>query len=114
METENQATNSGNGLPVGNSYGDLVRLVLEKDGLEVCDRVLLIDEIRKGNSHDRWGPRWAVWGLALVTIASVVTIGLLAGEGRNSEGLIAIGSAAVGGLAGLLTANHNNERPPPN
>lgn len=53
--------------------------------------------------HDFWIYRIVVGALALVALATVVGGIVLAGAGRELPGaVIALGSAAIGALAGLL------------
>ncbi len=88
---------------------DLMKLVIEDTKLTPKDKKQLLDELRKNNPSqaDRWTYRSAIWFLGFIVCLSVSFIFWL---GASSEGLIAIGSAAVGGLAGML----NSSRAKPN
>lgn len=83
-------------------YG-LMEKVLSDTNLSNKEKVELIDELRKNNpaASDRWSPRVAIWILGAIAIVTVICITFL--KGAASDGLIAIGSAAVGGLAGLIS-----------
>lgn len=80
-------------------------------GADVKDKIKLIDELRKNNapSADRWAYRTAIWILGVIILGSIGLIGTLSIMQRDiSEGLISIGSTAVGGLAGLLSQPREN------
>ncbi|MHA6829617.1 hypothetical protein [Ralstonia pseudosolanacearum] len=62
----------------------------------------LIDEIRKSSGMDRWSSRTAIWMLGLIVPFSLISIIVLNATGKDITGVVAIGSTAVGGLAGLL------------
>ena len=83
-------------------YG-LMEKVLSDTTLKNEEKIKLIDELRKNNpaASDRWAPRVAIWILGAAVITTIICITILGG--KTSEGLIAIGSAAVGGLAGLIS-----------
>jgi hypothetical protein len=82
---------------------ELMEKVLADAKLTSEEKVKLIDELRKNNpaASDRWAPRVAIWILGIAVIATIICITIL-GKDTN-DGLIAIGSAAVGGLAGLIS-----------
>ncbi|MCX2432821.1 hypothetical protein OQX64_18880 [Pedobacter sp. GR22-10] len=80
--------------------------VLSDRDLKVEEKLKLIDELRKNNpvTTDRWAPRVAIWILGLTVITTVICVTvIILNEEKSNEGLIAIGSAAVGGLAGLIS-----------
>jgi hypothetical protein len=83
---------------------ELMKIVLQDTKLTTKEKKQLLDELRKNNpsSSDRWTYRSAIWALAAIVIGTVVFIFILS-KNQSSEGLIAIGSAAVGGLAGMLS-----------
>ncbi|MDD0841649.1 hypothetical protein [Pseudomonas sp. Gutcm_11s] len=85
-------------------YG-LIKTVLTDPALSPEQKVMLIDEVRKSTpASDRWTSRYAIYSLAaivLIALIGVITLGM--SDKYIPDGLIAIGSAAVGGLAGLLT-----------
>jgi len=85
------------------SLYNLMDKVLSDTNLSTDEKVKLIDELRKNNpvASDRWAPRVAIWILGIAVITTLICITIL--SGAKSEGLIAIGSAAVGGLAGLIS-----------
>lgn len=100
--------------PTPTSYLELVKIVLTDPKLEWQQKKALIDELRKGNVSDRWTFRWAIW---ILGTAVLLTIGALwalsSGECNIPDGLVAIGSAAAGGLAGLLTPGRSSGRDAP-
>lgn len=96
------------------SLYSLMEKVLSDTKLSNEDKINLIDELRKNNpvATDRWAPRVAIWILGIAVITTIICI-TISGE-KTNDGLIAIGSAAVGGLAGLISQgsrttndNHN-------
>ena len=61
--------------------------------------------------QDVWVYRMVVAALGLAVLASLIGAIILAIEGRSTpELLVALGSAAVGGLAGLLAPSPLNRR----
>jgi hypothetical protein len=73
--------------------------------MSIEQKTTLLDELRKNDAGaaDRWAYRYAIWilgGTGILAIAGLVFLSWYGGT--ISDGLIAIGSAAVGGLAGLL------------
>src|SRR5207244_1695604 len=91
------------------TLNDLIKVVLVDPGLTgVKAKKDLIDELRKTEPafNDRWLYRYVVWSLGAVAILSVVGFVVLSGLGKDiPEGLVALGSAAIGGLAGLFTSS---------
>jgi hypothetical protein len=89
---------------------DLQKIVLSDPKLEWDQKMKLINEIRKSTpASDRWTFRWAIWILGLIVLLSIVAIWSLGlNEVPIPEGLVALGSAAAGGLAGLLTPRNSN------
>lgn len=93
---------------------DLMKQVLEDTNLKPEEKRKLLDELRKNNptDSDRWTYRSAIWLLGAIVCGSILSIYFLSinnSQNINTEGLIAIGSAAVGGLAGLLNSARNKE-----
>ncbi|MBC9249587.1 hypothetical protein A9179_04785 [Pseudomonas alcaligenes] len=86
-----------------NFYG-LIEFVLRDSSLSPEQKVMLIDEVRKSTpASDRWTSRYAIYSLvaiALLSMVGIIWLGLA--DKWVPDGLVAIGSAAVGGLAGLL------------
>jgi hypothetical protein len=85
------------------TVNDLVKIVLNDSNMTADDKIKLIDEIRKNNpvTADRWTYRWVVWffgGSILCTLAALCYLTVY--KHPIPDGLIAIGSATVGGLAG--------------
>ncbi|MDZ4263134.1 MAG: hypothetical protein U1B30_12495 [Pseudomonadota bacterium] len=93
------------------SFYDLLRLVVVDKDLDYSQKKVLIDEIRKASpASDRWTFRWAIWILGIVVVIAIGTIGGLAAHSLPvPEGLVAIGSGAAGGIAGLLTPSKGKD-----
>jgi hypothetical protein len=90
---------------------DLIKSVLE---LEITskEKKRLIDEIRKNSPalNDRRLYRWVVWFLGAKAVLSVVGfVVILSLDDEIPEGLVALGSAAVGGLAGMFTSSSQQD-----
>jgi hypothetical protein len=81
----------------------LMEKVLVDTKLTSKEKIDLIDELRKNNpaASDRWLPRVAIWILGIAVMTTIICITIQ--KDNVSESLIAIGSAAVGGLAGLVS-----------
>ncbi|MHA6910630.1 hypothetical protein ACQUJS_19800 [Ralstonia pseudosolanacearum] len=62
----------------------------------------LIDEIRKSSGIDRWSSRTAIWVLGFIAPFSIASLVFFNPTSPVLTGIVAIGSTAVGGLAGLL------------
>lgn len=87
------------------TVNDLILTVLQDAHLSAEEKRLLIDEIRKNNpgTADRWTYRWAIYILGGVAALTVIGLILIASWSLTApDGLVAIGSASIGGLAGLL------------
>lgn len=103
----NQATDTAP-QPASNYY-ELIRIVLTDPKLEWEQKKVLIDELRKGNVSDRWTFRWAIWILGAAVLLTIAALWALSSGAYNiPDGLVAIGSAAAGGLAGLLTPGRSS------
>lgn len=93
---------------------ELMDKVLSDTELSSDEKIRLIDELRKNNSaaSDRWSPRVAIWILGAAVLTTIICLTIL--DQHKNDGLIAIGSAAVGGLAGLVSqtprANSDNQQ----
>jgi hypothetical protein len=89
------------------SVNDLIEVVLRSEKHTWKEKKKLIDEIRKNSPalNDRWLYRWVVWFLGATAILSVVGLVVLLYFNKDlPDGLIALGSASVGALAGLFTS----------
>ncbi len=93
-------------MSVPSTYFDVVNKVIESTAITPEDKRALLADMRKSSpTSDRLTFRLAIMliGLiALVTIGGICFL-LQAGNVELPDGLIAIASAAVGGLAGLLS-----------
>jgi hypothetical protein len=92
---------------------ELIRIILLDPNSKPEEKKLLIDEVRKNNpgASDRWTYRYAILllgGAVLLTIMALWYLSQVPGI-SISDGLVSIGSAAVGGLAGLLTPGRSSE-----
>lgn len=85
------------------TVNDLILAVLHDARLSAEEKRVLIDEIRKNNpgTADRWTYRWAIYILGGVAAMTVIGLILIASWNLTApDGLVAIGSASIGGLAG--------------
>ncbi len=89
------------------SLYDLMLAVLSDPNLKTTkEKIDLIDELRKNNpsTTDRWSYRYAIWFLGASVMITIISMVILAALGKDvPDGLIAIGSAVAGGIAGLLS-----------
>jgi hypothetical protein len=90
------------------TFLELLRIVITDPRLDSEQKKTLLDELRKSGGVDRWTYRSAIWILGGVILLTIVAISLMTTVGgvppeQIPQGLVAIGSSAVGGLAGLLT-----------
>lgn len=90
----------------GVTVNSIIENIVEDDSLNPQKKIELINEIRKAAPplHDRWLYRSVVWGLS-VAILLVFVLYYFVGREGMSDGIISIGSAAVGALAALITPN---------
>lgn len=90
----------------------LLRLVVGDASLTPVDKQKLIDELRKTTpTSDRWTFRWAIWILGAVVLLTIGALWALSFGGHSiPDGLVAIGSGAAGGLAGLLTPGRDQSQ----
>jgi hypothetical protein len=91
-----------------------MKIVLMNNELGAKDKRILLVELRKNNANsaDRWTYRYAIWilgGAVILTIAALWVLTYHGNVDKIPEGLVALGSAAAGGLAGLLTPSHATE-----
>jgi hypothetical protein len=90
------------------STNDLILEVLKNESFSPDQKIALIDEIRKNSpaGADRWTYRYAIWILGgAVLLALGCTTGMAVYKvSPIPDGVLAIGSAAIGGLAGLLAS----------
>ena len=106
MEEKKEKISQAQGVSIEN----LVGLVLESDK-PLKDQIILIKELRQLHApvEDRWIYRIIVCTLGISSILAIMAIFILAGNFfsnpqvlKTPEGLIALGSAAIGALAGML------------
>lgn len=89
------------------TLNELLKVVLTDPNLDSAPEKLLITELCVNSpTSDRWTFRSAMWILGAVVIITVIALSVLTYYKFTApEGLVAIGSGAAGGLAGLLTPN---------
>lgn len=84
----------------------LMAKVIENEKITHNEKIQLLDEIRKARPalEDRWIYRWVVnfIGISLLLTVVVITICIFKGESNIPDGVIAIGSGALGALSSLL------------
>lgn len=101
-----------NSVSESTSVNDLIAIVIQ--GPETNkEKIKLINEIRKSSPilADRWLYRYSVWFLgAAVTMTIGIGFGMVWSTGNSvPDGLIALGSAAVGALATLISPTISQE-----
>ncbi|TYC62197.1 hypothetical protein ETQ85_01190 [Zoogloea oleivorans] len=92
--------------------------------LDIQDKKILMNELRKSAPPDenRWNFRIVVWTLAIVAISIpgyvlwTTSIGLGGSAGipreiKIPEGLLSLGSTAIGALAAFLTSQRRKDEP---
>lgn len=91
----------------------LMAQVLENDALNLEQKLKLLDEIRKSRPalEDRSIYRWVVYflGAALIFSMVAVIICVLMKETNIPDGLVALGSGALGALSGFLPNRPKSE-----
>lgn len=84
----------------------LMAKVIENEKITHSERIQLLDEIRKARPalEDRWIYRWVVnfIGIALLLTVVVIALCIFTGKPDIPDGVVAIGSGALGALSGLL------------
>jgi hypothetical protein len=83
----------------------MLRVLTDPSIKGVGDKQKLIDELRKSSppKNDRWIYRYTILFLGTVAVFSVVAVFILStNKYPIPDAIVAIGSAAVGALAGLL------------
>lgn len=108
-----QAPKAGAASPfLGSSYFDLLRSVVTAQDLTAEQKKTLLDGLRKASpTSDRLTYRLAIGLLGVIALFTIgATWHLLSQKtaAQIPDGLIAIASAAVGGLAGLLSPGRGN------
>src|SRR5919199_5629325 len=102
MDNRNQST----------PLNDLMKIVLSDNSHSYAEKKRLLRELRKNNAgiDDRWTYRVAIYALGIAVVFSVSFIFALSWYGISPpQGLVAIGSAVTGGIAGLLSPfQHGN------
>jgi hypothetical protein len=94
-------------------YG-LLHVVVADASLKPSEKRMLVAALRKSTPvSDRWTFRWAIWILGFVVLLTVGALWSLSINGTSNipDGLVAIGAAAAGGLAGLLAPGRGNDQP---
>jgi hypothetical protein len=105
-----------NRVPVTSLDNLALRLSTDKDfKMKFADDPIktLSDVIEEAQPYkfttDRWIYRVTVAALSVIAVAALIAISILAGMNPSAsapEGLVALGSAAVGGLVGMLVPSH--------
>lgn len=88
------------------SVFSLMSKVIENESISHEQKIQLLDELRKARPalEDRWIYRWVVYflGGALIGTVLVIAVCIFNKIPAIPDGLIAIGSGALGALSGLL------------
>jgi hypothetical protein len=98
---------------------ELFKAIITDEKLNILQKKILLNEVRKLKSpdEDRWVYRTVVWVLGAVALGTVAYPFYTNGSTEIPSGLLAIGSGAMGALAGYLTPNNmkgrSEETPPP-
>ncbi len=99
---------------------ELFRDIIENEKLNILQKKILLNEVRKLTSpdEDRWVYRMAVFVLGAVAVGTALYPYFVdCTKGDIPSGLLALGSAAMGALAGYLTPHTKTtaqqERPMP-
>jgi hypothetical protein len=100
--------------PVSTSYFDLLKSVVSDTKLSGEDKKLLLLKLKTVSpTSDRLTYRTAIWILGFIAVVTILAIWDLAYLGGSNakvpDGLIAIASGAVGGLAGLLSPSRSSD-----
>jgi hypothetical protein len=84
---------------------ELFRDIIENEKLNILQKKILLNEVRKLKSpdEDRWVYRMAVFVLGAVAIGTALYPYFVDCTKDIPSGLLALGSAAMGALAGYLT-----------
>lgn len=99
--------------PISTSYFDLLKAVVTDQGLTGEQKQVLLSQL-KGSSptSDRLTYRLATWILGFIALITIIAIWHLTSQPnpvKVPDGLIAIASGAVGGLAGLLSPSRSGD-----
>jgi hypothetical protein len=98
--------------PTSTSYFDLLKAVVADQNVKGDEKKQLLLQL-KGMSptSDRLTYRSAIWILGLIAVITIIAIWNIAkgSPDKIPEGLIAIASGAVGGLAGLLSPSRSSD-----
>jgi hypothetical protein len=106
--SEHNAVNAPRAATSGGEHAsifDLIKIILSDPKLSSSEKKALIDEVRKNSPtlNDRWLYRWAIWMLGVTVIITALSFSALSWVGAEiPQGLVALGSGAASGLAGLL------------
>lgn len=86
---------------------ELFKLVIQDEKLNILQKKILLNEVRKLRppEEDRWVYRTIVWVLGAVALGTVIYPFVNSTATEIPAGLLSIGSAAMGALAGYLTPN---------
>lgn len=94
-------------MPHQKDINELFKLVIQDERLNILQKKILLNEVRKLRppEEDRWVYRVIVWALGTVALGTVVYPFVHPTVTEIPAGLLSIGSAAIGALAGYLTPN---------
>ncbi|QTR51631.1 hypothetical protein [Candidatus Thiothrix anitrata] len=83
---------------------ELFKLIIKDEKLNILQKKILLNEVRKLRppEEDRWVFRTIVWVLGAVALGAVL-YPFVSSSPEIPAGLLSIGSAAMGALAGYLT-----------
>lgn len=100
--------------PELDSVIDLMKIVLQQTDLPTKEKRELLDEIRKARPalEDRWVYRAVIYCLGGAVVLTVIGVFVLIGARPTAaipDGLIALGSTAIGALAGLLSSQKSRQ-----
>lgn len=84
----------------------LYKSICENNSLDIGTKQVLLDEIRKLKpaSENRWNFRYVIWALAIVALASPLTMLLTQATIEIPDGVLSLSSTAVGALAAFITS----------
>jgi hypothetical protein len=82
----------------------LMKAVIDDSKATSKEKMKLLDELRRNNGLDRWSSRSAIWLLGAIVPIALICVVYLSRLDIDSTGVMAIGTTAVGAIAGLLSS----------